>query len=189
MLRPRPQSTLFPYTTLSDLMSAFARPLCAIKKMVRIRSRAAVAVTFAAILAAAGLGGGVASAATGGTTTQPHPAPYPGAGTVSSAPALSGGTVTPDACTPYVDGDYAHVSSGDVSAHGWWYEGTCGNTKTTVTVGLQEYFSDGTWHDQGTPGQKNVYPGGGSANRAATRQVCDGVALAAWRSYVIVSIG
>jgi hypothetical protein len=173
-------------------MSVSARPLNTIKKILSARSGAVIAVAAAAILASGGLGGGIASAATGGSASQPHPAPYPGAGTAASAPLLgpvTGGTFSPAACTPFVDGDFAHVSSGDVSAHGWWYQGDCANTKTTVTVGLQEYFSDGTWHDQGTPGQKSVYPGGGSANRAATRQVCDGVALAAWRSYVIVGIG
>ena len=92
------------------------------------------------------------------------------------------------ACSPYVDGDYAHVSSGDVSAHGWWYQGTCPNTKTTVTIGLQEYYSDGSWRTKAT-GSANVYPGGGSANRATARHVCESVVPAGWRSYVIVTIG
>jgi len=92
------------------------------------------------------------------------------------------------ACTPYVDGDHAHVSSGDVSVHGWWYRNTCPNTKTTVYVGLQEYYSDGTWRTKAT-GSKYVYPGGGSANRAVARHVCESVVTAGWRSYVIVHIG
>jgi hypothetical protein len=171
-------------------MYVFTGLLHVIKKIPGMRFRAAITVT-AVILASGGLGG-VASAATGVPASPPHPAVYPAAGTVPSVPPLgpvtSGGAVPAAACTPFVDGDYAHVSSGDVSAHGWWYQGTCSNTKATVTVGLQEYFSDGTWHDQGT-GQKLVYPGGGSANRAAVRQVCEGVALASWRSYVIVNIG
>jgi hypothetical protein len=163
-----------------------------IMKTRNIRSLTSIAVTTVALLAVGGLGG-TASAATAGPASQPHPAPYPAAGAVVVAPDLapvtSNGIVPATACTPYVDGDYAHLSSGDVSAHGWWYQGTCANTKTTVTIGLQEYFSDGTWHNQGTVGQANVYPGGGSANRAVARQVCEGVALAGWRSYVIVNIG
>jgi hypothetical protein len=62
--------------------------------------------------------------------------------------------------------------------------------KTTVTIGLQEYFSNGEWYNKGPLGSKSVYPGGsGSGKRAATREPCQGVALAAWRSYIIVSIG
>ena len=57
-----------------------------------------------------------------------------------------------------------------------------------MTIWLYEYFSDGTWHYQAT-GQAYVYPGGGSANRAVARQICEGVALAGWRSLVRVSIG
>ncbi len=90
--------------------------------------------------------------------------------------------------TPYVDGDYAHLSSGYVSAHGWGYRGTCPNTKATVTVRLYEYFSDGTWHYQAY-GQTYVWRGGGSANWATARLVCEGVALAGWRSLVAVNIG
>jgi len=92
------------------------------------------------------------------------------------------------ACTPYVDGDYAHVSSGDVSAHGWWYRNNCPNTKTTVYIGLQEFYSDGSWRTKAT-GSAYVYPGGGSGNRATARHICESVVPAGWRSYVIVYIG
>lgn len=96
---------------------------------------------------------------------------------------------SPDAtCTPYVDGDNVHVSSGDVSGHGWWYRGSCANTKTTVTIYLYEYYSDGSWRYKDS-GSKYVYPGGGSANRAATRVSCTGVASAGWRTLVVVRIG
>jgi hypothetical protein len=101
---------------------------------------------------------------------------------------MTGSPAIPAACTPYVDGDYAHLSSGDVSAHGWWYQGTCPNTKTTVTIGLQEYYSDNTWRTKAT-GSAYVYPGGGSANRAVARHVCESTVPAGWRSYVIVTIG
>lgn len=131
-------------------------------------------------------------------SSSPVPSPYPGAvpatdpsaGAVLPVPpsASIGGTVPATACTPYVDGDYAHVSSGDVSVHGWWYQGNCPNTKTTVTIGLQEYYSDGSWRTKAT-GSASVYPGGGSGNRATARHLCESVVPAGWRSYVIVTIG
>lgn len=175
-------------------------------KIRSMRSRAATAVAASALLTA-GLSG-TASAAAGSAAagvpaphhSRPHPAPYPGAvsapnpgvGAVlpapPAAPITNSGAVTATACTPYADGDNAHLSSGDVSGHGWWYQGTCANQKTTVTIYLYEYFSDGTWHWQGT-GSAYVWPGGGSANRAVVRQVCGGVALAGWRTLVVVTLG
>ncbi len=139
---------------------------------------------------------GTAYASTAGPASQPTPVPapypYPDSGSVpSTAPVTSDGSVSPDtaaSCTPYVDGDYVHVSSGDASAHGWWYRGSCANTKTTVTIYLYEYFSDGLWHWQGT-GQAYVYPGGGSGNRATVRQICTGTIPAGWRSLIVVKIG
>jgi hypothetical protein len=158
-------------------------------KMTRIRPVFIAAAM--AILVSGGLGG-VASAAPGGAAVAAHPAPYPG-GSVSSAAAtaLAIGGVVPAvaaACTPYVDGDNAHLSSGDVSVHGWWYRNNCANTKTTVTIGLQEYYSDGSWRTKAT-GSAYVWPGGGSANRAVARHVCESMVSAGWRSYVIVTIG
>lgn len=154
-------------------------------------SGAAITVA-AATLAASGIFGGVASAATSApAASAPYPIPYPGAGTGSSVPPpIPVGQVAAAECTPFVDGDNVHVSSGDVSAHGWWYLGSCANQKTVVSIGLQEYFSDKTWHNEGAVGTKNVYPGGGSANRAATRVTCAATApTAGWRSYVIVTLG
>src|SRR5690348_13241622 len=154
-----------------------------------LRSRASIVV--AAAMVASGSFAGVASAATSGPASSPHPAAYPGAGTMStalSANLVTTGPLLADACTPYVDGDHAHLSSGDVSAHGWWYRNTCPNEKTTVRIYLYEYFSDQTWHFQSS-GSAYVWPGGGSGNRATARQVCEGVALAGWRSLIAVSIG
>jgi hypothetical protein len=154
-------------------------------------SRAAIFLAAATLVACGTLGGAASAATSAPATSPPQPAPYPGTGTGSSIPPpIPGSTPTPaDACTPYVDGDYAHVSSGDVSAHGWWYVGTCANQKTVVTIGLQEYFSNGQWYDEGVVGTANVYPGGGSANRAVARVTCASVVSAGWRSYVIVTIG
>lgn len=118
------------------------------------------------------------------------PVPIPGTilrvhGTQSISPATS--------CTPYVDGDTVHVSSGHASGHGWWYRGTCPNQKTTVYMGLQEYWcypNGGScyWQTMST-GQKYVWPGGGSANRANARSICQNTRYAGWRSWVIVKIG
>jgi len=156
------------------------------------RSRAAITVVAAAILASGALGG-MAPAATGDTAPGPVPAPYPYPGTVPPTPPPipgSGGAPTVNTCTPFVNGDNVHgPTSGDASGHGWWYRNNCTNVKATVYIGLQEYFSDGTWHNQGAIGSKYVYPGGGSANWANARQVCEGFALAGWRSYVYVTIG
>jgi hypothetical protein len=170
-------------------------------KIRSIRSRAAVVVAAAAIVTA-GLSGTASAASAGPAPHQPNPvpAPYPGAvaalnpgaGAVlpapPSAPVASSGTLLLAGCTPYVDGDHAHVTSGQVSVHGWWYRGTCANTKTTVSVGLQEYYSDKTWRTKAT-GSANVWPGGGSANWANARHVCESTVIAAWRSYIIVKIG
>lgn len=119
------------------------------------------------------------------------PDTYPGGGTGSSAPPVP---VNPDAaagCTPFAQGDNVHPSSGDASGHGWWTigDGGCPNEKAKVTVGLQEYFSDKTWHNEGSVGTASVYPGGGSANRAVARATCASTVPAGWRSYVIVAIG
>jgi hypothetical protein len=142
----------------------------------------------AAMLISGGLGG-VAFATTGDPASPPRPAPYPGADSTvpSQTLATDGGTAPAlaSSCTPYVDGDHAHESSGDVSAHGWWYRNDCDNQKTTVTIKLYEYFDDGQWHWQAT-GTKKVWPGGGSANRAVARQTCDGVAHVGWRSLISI---
>ena len=75
-----------------------------------LRSRASIAV--AAALVASGAFAGAASAATSGPASSPHPAAYPGAGTMSTAVSpnlVARGPKFADACTPYVDGDHAHL--------------------------------------------------------------------------------
>jgi hypothetical protein len=91
----------------------------------------------------------------------PHPAPYPGTAAQADQgiPSLTGGSAPLTACTPYVNGDTVHVSSGDASSHGWWLIGNCPNVKATVTNELQEYFSDKTWRTQAT-NSVSVYPSG-----------------------------
>lgn len=152
------------------------------------RSRIFFATVAASATVAATLGASPAASAADDTVTAAHPAPYPYAdtGPTTSRTLVPGAAAA--ACVPYVDGDNVHVSSGDVSGHGWWYRNTCANTKTTVTIYLYEYYSDKTWHWKNT-GSKSVYPGGGSANRAAVRIACTGVVPAAWRTLVVVKIG
>jgi len=160
-----------------------------------IRSRAAIAVAAIAILTA-GLSGAT-SAAAGGPATHhayPVPAPYPGAradrSTSPSAPVTISGELSPEManCTPTANGDYVHVSSGDASGHGWWLQGNCPYTKSSVTVQLNEWYSDNSWHNKNSA-TGSVYPGGGAGNRVTARQTCVGTTLAGWRSVVTVWIG
>jgi hypothetical protein len=147
---------------------------------------------YAADIHSAGLGRTASTA----STASPHPAPYPGTAAEAdqSAPSITGGSVPLAACTPYVNGDRVHVSSGDASSHGWWIIGNCPNVKATVTNVLQEYFSDKTWRNQAT-NSGSVYPsltGGspGSANWVVARRACSGgTTPAGWRHAVIVTIG
>jgi hypothetical protein len=151
----------------------------------KISSRVGVTVAAVGILASGCLAG-VTTAAS--ASTAPYPTVYPGPGTPPPTGPPIPVTGAPDAeCTPYVAGDYAHPSGGDVSAHGWWYRNNCPNQKTTVLIGLQEYFSDKTWHDEGPTQDADVWPGGGSANWVPNHLPCQGVAKAGWRSYIIIT--
>ncbi|MCF6473170.1 hypothetical protein FAF44_32990 [Nonomuraea sp. MG754425] len=87
-------------------------------------------------------------------------------------------------------GDNLHISGSafEASGHGWWVNIDCSATKAVVTVQLQEYFSDGTWRNRGTPGEKTVRSGGGSVNRATGRAACDSSKLTGWRSVIDVDL-
>jgi len=88
-------------------------------------------------------------------------------------------------------GDYVHISSSafEASGHGWWVNIDCPPaTVAVVTVQLQEYYSDNTWHNVGTVGRATVASGGGSGNRATGRGACTGSALASWRSVIDVDL-
>lgn len=119
------------------------------------------------------------------------PAPYPGgAAKLNAAVQAAAPAATAASCEPTARGDNVHVTAGDASGHGWWLQGTCSNVKTPVTVSLLEHFSDNTWRQVGTEGYKNVYPGGGSANRANARATCANTTPnIAWQAVVNVSIG
>lgn len=123
------------------------------------------------------------------------PAPYYGDGTdaeaaesVDSAPTVQ--TVA-GSCSYDTRGDYPHPSGSDVSAHGWWVylSGSC-PAQADVTVYLQQYWCDGwgcRWITRAT-GEKRVYAGGGSANRANARTYCDSSEYTGWRNVVDVDL-
>jgi hypothetical protein len=130
-----------------------------------------------------------ASAATAGAA--PVPSALPGSVAVSSpaATTLSPATAA-DVCTFYTRGDYVHVSSTafEASGHGWWVNGNCPTTYAVVTVQLQEYYSDGSWRNQGSPSQATVRSGGGSSDRVTGRAGCSNSNLTGWRSVIDVDL-
>jgi hypothetical protein len=104
--------------------------------------------------------------------------------------------VPPDQpCSPLARGDNVHISStppATASGHGWWLINDCTQVKATVTIQLQEYFSNGDWYNIGSPASKKVYGGTtkspGSSNRVNARALCSGTSLAGWRSVVTVTL-
>jgi hypothetical protein len=120
------------------------------------------------------------------------PAPAP-AGAMKSNHGISSATnpglAQRRSCSPTAKGDYVHISSTapqTASGHGWWLRNNCTAAKATVESVLQEYFSDGSWRSRGQGGQATVYPGGGSANWANARAVCQTKNVTGWRSVVHV---
>ena len=193
-LRPRCRVTLFPGVAnpsrKKECLMIKRRFLLTALSATALLAGAASLAPAASASQAAGPGPSTAS------TASPHPAPYSGTAAEADqgAPSITGGSVPLTACTPYVNGDTVHVSSGDASSHGWWLIGNCPNVKATVTNVLQEYFSDKTWRTQAT-NSGSVYPsltGGspGSANWVVARHACSGGTVpAGWRHAVIVNIG
>lgn len=127
----------------------------------------------------------------------PVPAPVPGAEAstgefvVPGSESSDGDFTVMSSCSSFnMVGDYAHRSSTGfaVSAHGWWVNQGCSATQARVTVQLQQYYTDGTWRNKGTPGDAVVYSGGGSGNRAATRVSCSTSTTTGWRSVVDVDL-
>jgi hypothetical protein len=105
-------------------------------------------------------------------------------------------TVAPyQPCSPLARGDNVHISStppATASGHGWWLINDCAQVKATVTIQLQEYFSNGDWYNIGSPASKKVYGGTtkspGSSNRVNARALCSDTNLAGWRSVVKVTL-
>lgn len=131
-------------------------------------------------------------------TEPPRPAPIPGApsGSSSSGRMLELNSASdPDAaraaaaCVPVALADTPHISSdgsGEISSHGSWKLGSCRDSKATVAIQLQEFFSDGIWRTRGTYGTGTYAPGGGAGKRATSRAVCVSPVPAAWRAWVVV---
>lgn len=98
---------------------------------------------------------------------------------------------TQDICTGDPQGDYLHRSSTSpfpASGHGWWTATSCKTgVQAVVTVQLQTYQS-GKWINVGYPGQKTVYAGGGSSNRAEANRHCSSGATSLWRSVIDVDL-
>lgn len=88
-------------------------------------------------------------------------------------------------------GDRVHYSTWDkndpvkkASGHIWWLAVRNCKPMTTATVKakLQSKNSAGEWVDRtGWTVENNVYPGGGSNNRAAANDPCNGFAPTDWR--------
>ncbi|MFH7595431.1 hypothetical protein WDV06_10045 [Streptomyces racemochromogenes] len=98
----------------------------------------------------------------------------------------------PSAGVFYTNGDNVHISStapAAASGHGWWVKISGPGTKAKVTIELQALdYRDNRWKTVAT-GSKTVYPGTGSANRAAARKVCTNRLMQVkWRSVIDVDI-
>lgn len=90
-------------------------------------------------------------------------------------------------CQFRMEGDYVHKSGSDASGHGWWVNTDCNAVQAHVTIQLQQNIY-GWWADAGPLGQKTVYSGGGSGNRAATRAHCNSNTTTSWRSVIDVDL-
>lgn len=93
------------------------------------------------------------------------------------------------ACVAWAVGDNTHLSSGDVSGHGWWLRGTCdGATQALVTVHIQQLWDDGVWRNAGNKGEGYLRPKEDSNNRITARVPCLTSVTTGWRSIVDVDI-
>ena len=83
-----------------------------------------------------------------------------------------------------------HMSSTGFAAsgHGWWVNRGCPTGLATVTVQLQQYFSDGIWRNRGAKSSATVSSGGGSGNWAVGRADCSTGSLTGWRSIIDVDL-
>lgn len=107
----------------------------------------------------------------------------------SSTSAVGGATAIP-ACTPRTHSDLPHISANrlDVSAHAWWFKGSCSNDTATVTARLYEYYDDGTWRAKQTARNGDQSPGRGSGKWLNVRKRCQGDAWTGWAVWVDVDV-
>jgi hypothetical protein len=103
------------------------------------------------------------------------------------------GVITAGSCKYQQVSDDVHFSSTGwaASGHGWWAKssGTC-PSRANVDIELQAVWCDrlGCYWKTVASGSKDVYSGGGSANRAAAREDCAGSSIVGWRSRVDVDL-
>jgi hypothetical protein len=164
--------------------------------MIRMVLLGAVAAGMFAIIGV-GSTAEAASPSSASIAVRPSAAPVPmaapsGPGQTASVPNHAIGAVARAAtyCEFGTYGDNVHHSAtaGDVSGHGWWVNINCpSGTKAKVTIWLQEYYSDHTWHTK-NQASKTVYSGGGSSNWANARKTCQGSNTVGWRTVVDVDL-
>jgi len=162
------------------------------------------ALTLAAVFSPSGTGDSASASVPGptygATASQGHWGVDPKAAS-NTQPALAGAglQVSPMAITAgtcvYDQGvDYPHVTSPDVSVHGWWIyrSGTC-PSQAKISVWLEAFWQPASGAGYyvtvtPTPGTKTVYAGGGSANRANVRITCVASQQVSWRGRVDVDL-
>ncbi len=91
-------------------------------------------------------------------------------------------------CTPVSGRDNPHPSAGDVSGHGWWDKGNCSNDRANVYNCLYEWYTDNSWRQKACSPTKELWPGGGSANRTVARHACADTQRTSWRNHVNVDV-
>ncbi|MGC9221431.1 MAG: hypothetical protein ACP5H2_08785 [Solirubrobacteraceae bacterium] len=120
------------------------------------------------------LGSGLAATSTTGPTG-------PGVASTNSS--------SSDLCVYKAVGDQARLSSGDVSAHGWWdvVSGQCLSDKALVVASMEIYLR-GKWYLEGSKPEGAFYPGGGRGQRVTARFACKNSNLNTWRIIVTAQL-
>lgn len=65
-------------------------------------------------------------------------------------------------------------------------QGNCTASKAHVYNALLEFYNDFSWRQKAESSVVDVYSGGGSGNRSATRVFCNYISLVSWRNVVDV---
>lgn len=105
-----------------------------------------------------------------------------------------GGASRAAACpfTQYADNVHISSSAFEASGHGYWTTTntpSCQARTATITVQLQQYYSDNSWRNAAAKGKATgVRPGGGAGRRATGRAKCYTSTQVTWRSIVDVDI-
>jgi len=90
---------------------------------------------------------------------------------------------------PYsANGDFAHVTNGEASGHGWWVWDNGGPVRTANVYMTIMKYTGGRWvvmNDASNPNQK---PGSGSTVRLNVRFPCSGTAQTLWRTGIVATV-